>query len=108
MRTSSLFVRGYLPQSALILPEWGEFDVGAYSKFQQTVTELQSAVLFDNDNIRPQLLATTMPESGGTAQDALGRPDNADLDVRAEETHPPVGPSDSQNPSLARRLLGVR
>lgn len=106
--TSLLFVRGYLPQSALILPEWGEFDVGAYSKFQQTVTELQSAVLFDNDNIRPQLLATTMPESGGTAQDALGRPDNADLDVRAEETHPPVGPSDSQNPSLARRLLGVR
>lgn len=71
--TSSLFVRGYLPQSPLILPEWGEFDVGAYSKFQQTVTELQSAVLFDNDNIRPQLLATTIPELGGNHGSMAGQ-----------------------------------
>ena len=123
--TSSLFVRGYLPQTALILPEWGEFDVGAYSKFQQTVSGLQSVILFDNDNIRPQLLATTMPESGGnngsvvgqtyaldaishswTAQDALGRLKNADPDVRAavEKTYEALGLSDSEKPSPQDQL----
>ena len=118
--TSSLSVRGYLPQTALILPEWGEFDVGAYSKFQQTVSGLQSAVLFDNDNIRPQLLATTVPGPGGshgsvigqayaldaishgwTAQDALGKLETADQDVRTAvaKTYQAAGLSESQQPS---------
>jgi hypothetical protein len=123
--TSSLFVRGYLPQAEIALPEWGEFDVGAYSKFQQTITELQSKILFDNDNIRPQLLATTMPESDGnhgsvvgqayaldaishgwTARDALARLDNADPDVRAavEKTYQAADLSDSQKPSPEDQL----
>ena len=123
--TSSLFVRGYLPQAALILPAWGEFDVGAYSKFQETVSELQSTVLFDNDNIRPQLLATTLPESGGdhgsvvgqayaldaishgwTAEDALERLNNPDPDVRAavDKTYQAVGLSGSQEPDPEQQL----
>lgn len=118
--TSSLFVRGYIPQAPLVLPEWGEFDVGAYSKFQQTVSDLQSKILFDNENIRPQLLATTMPESvgnhgsvlgeayaldaishGWTAQDALARLSDGDPDVRAsvEKTYEAAGLTDSAKPS---------
>jgi hypothetical protein len=124
--TSSLSVRGYLPQAPLVLPEWGEFDVGAYSKFQQTVSDLQSKILFDNDNIRPQLLATTAPGSSGnygsalgetyaldaishgwTAQDALGRLENSDPDLRAAvvKTYRAVGLSDnSQQPSPDEQL----
>jgi hypothetical protein len=123
--TSSLSVRGYLPQAPLMLPEWGEFDVGAYSRFQQTVTDLQSKILFDNEHIRPQLLATTVPESSGnygsvlgetyaldaishgwTAQDALARLDSSDPDVRTavEKAYQSAGLADSQEPSPEERL----
>jgi hypothetical protein len=123
--SSSLFVRGYLPQAPLVLPDWGEFDVGAYSKFEETISTLQSQILFDNANIRPQLLATTMPASSGdygsvvgqtyaldaishgwTAGDALARLDNSDPDVRAavEKTYQAAGLSDSERPGPEARL----
>jgi hypothetical protein len=59
--SSTLAVRGYLPQAnkPIHLPAWGSFDVGSYADFQAVVSKLQDAVLFDNDNIRPVLLATT-------------------------------------------------
>jgi hypothetical protein len=122
--TSSLSVRGYLPQAQLELPEWGEFDVGAYAKFQATVSDLQK-ILFDNAHIRPQLLATTMPESSGdygsavgqtyaldaishgfSANDALGRLDKSDPEIRAavEKTYEAASLSDSETPGPEARL----
>jgi len=62
--SSNLAVRGYLPQKPLHLPVWGSFDVGSYSDFQNTVSQLQDDVLFDNANIHPVLLATTQPAKG--------------------------------------------
>jgi len=58
--SSKLAVRGYIPTKPLTLPAWGSFDVGSYSAFQNTVSDLQT-VLFDNANIHPVLLATTAP-----------------------------------------------
>ena len=62
--SSDLAVRGYLPKAALHLPPWGSFDVGSYAEFQSTVSTLQDTILFDNDNIKPVLLATTRPVPG--------------------------------------------
>jgi hypothetical protein len=59
--SSTLAVRGYLPQAPLQLPAWGSFDVGSYADFQATVSKLQDTTLFDNSNIRPVLLASTQP-----------------------------------------------
>jgi len=61
--SSTLAVRGYLPQAPLQLPAWGSFDVGSYAEFQATVSKLQDNVLFDNPNIQPVLLAATQPPS---------------------------------------------
>jgi hypothetical protein len=70
--SSTLAVRGYLPKAPLELPAWGSFDVGSYTDFQNTVSQLQKSVLFDNKNIQPVLLATTKTAPG--AEPAQERP----------------------------------
>jgi hypothetical protein len=64
--SSELSVRGYLPKSASApaLPTWGSFDVGSYADFQETVSKMQQSILFDDDNIRPVLLATSQMPPG--------------------------------------------
>jgi hypothetical protein len=57
--SSTLAVRGYLPQSPLKLPEWGSFDVASYAQYQAEISKLQDDILFDNPNIKPELLAAT-------------------------------------------------
>jgi hypothetical protein len=57
--SSEIAVRGFAPAQPITLPPWGSFDVDGYSAFQASVTQLQKDVLFNNEQIRPVLLATT-------------------------------------------------
>jgi hypothetical protein len=61
--SSDLAVRGYAfsPDKAVTVPSWGSFSVESYGAFQKAVDSIVASFLFDNDNIRPVLLATSAP-----------------------------------------------
>ncbi|HEY4811909.1 MAG TPA: hypothetical protein VIH71_12710 [Solirubrobacteraceae bacterium] len=61
--SSDLAVRGYAfsHEKAVTVPPWGSFSVDSYAAFEKSIDEIVAAVLFDNDKIRPVLLATTTP-----------------------------------------------
>jgi hypothetical protein len=61
--SSDLAARGYAfdPTKPVTVPPWGSFNVDSYATFQKAVDAMVNTILFDNDNIKPVLLATTSP-----------------------------------------------
>jgi hypothetical protein len=61
--SSDLSVRGYAFQAAtaITLPPWGSFDVDSYTDFEKAIDDIVAKVLFDANNIKPVLLATSAP-----------------------------------------------
>jgi hypothetical protein len=76
--SSDLALRGYAftAQKPVTLPSWGSFDVDTYAGFQKAVDAIVATVLFDNENIKPVLLATdTPPAKDPTLTPPLERPE---------------------------------
>jgi hypothetical protein len=60
--TAGLVVRGY--KGALQLPSWESFDMASYADYRSAVSEIQKTITSDEQNIEPELLATTAASAG--------------------------------------------
>jgi len=59
--SAQLLIRGY-KGNALgdLLPAWQSFGVDAYGQYMKSVSDLQKAIMGDEQNVQPELLATTV------------------------------------------------
>jgi hypothetical protein len=58
--SAQLMVRGYKGSGlGSMLPQWQTFGVDSYAAYMKAVSEIQSKIMADEQNILPELLATT-------------------------------------------------
>jgi hypothetical protein len=62
--TAQLLVRGYKGKTlGEALPQWQTFGVDAYAQYMKSVSDIQKLIMEDEENIVPELLATTLISS---------------------------------------------
>jgi hypothetical protein len=71
---AQLLVRGYTGgKLGKALPNWQSFGVDSYVQYMKSISEIEKLILADEDNIQPELLATTVLSADApTAAAAVG------------------------------------